>query len=62
MAQFPSYFTLWHKLGHYALRWTAWLVLFFLILPILVIIPLSFNAEPYFTFTEGMRSFDQEAY
>ncbi|CAI2307422.1 hypothetical protein IFVP203_C1130385 [Vibrio parahaemolyticus] len=30
------------------------LVLFFLIAPILTIIPLSFNATPYFTFTEGM--------
>ncbi|MCY3762582.1 MAG: ABC transporter permease, partial [Gemmatimonadetes bacterium] len=26
----------------------------FLVAPILVIVPLSFNAEPYFTFTEGM--------
>ena len=30
------------------------LVFVFLVAPILVIIPLSFNAEPYFTFTEGM--------
>ncbi len=34
----------------------------FLILPLIVIIPLSFNAEPYFTFTEGMLRFDGEAY
>ncbi len=31
-------------------------------LPILVIIPLSFNAEPYFTYSEGMLAFDPEAY
>ena len=37
-------------------------VLAFLIAPILVIMPLSFNAEPYFTFTEGMLRFDPEAY
>ena len=37
-------------------------VLVFLIAPILVIVPLSFNAEPYFTFTEGMLRFDPEAY
>ena len=34
----------------------------FLVAPILVIVPLSFNAEPYFTFTEGMLRFDSEAY
>lgn len=34
----------------------------FLILPLIVIVPLSFNAEPYFTFTEGMLRFDSEAY
>ncbi len=34
----------------------------FLILPLLVIIPLSFNVEPYFTFTEGMLRLDGDAY
>ena len=34
----------------------------FLIAPILVIIPLSFNAEPYFTFTSGMLHLDPAAY
>ena len=38
------------------------LVLVFLIAPILVIVPLSFNAEPYFTFTEGMLRLDPDAY
>ena len=37
-------------------------VLVFLIAPILAILPLSFNAEPYFTFTEGMLRFDPEAW
>ncbi len=37
-------------------------VLFFLMAPILVIVPLSFNAEPYFTFTEGMLRLDPEAW
>ncbi|MBS99565.1 MAG: polyamine ABC transporter permease [Oceanospirillaceae bacterium] len=62
MAQYPRYFTLWQKLGLTGVKLTAWLVLLFLILPILVIIPLSFNAEPYFTFTEGMLALDPEAY
>ena len=38
------------------------LIFAFLVAPILVIIPLSFNAEPYFTFTEGMLHFDPDAY
>ena len=37
-------------------------VLFFLMAPILVIVPLSFNAEPYFTFTEGMLRLDPDAW
>lgn len=59
---FPSYFTIWQKMGIYCLRLVAWATLAFLIIPILVIIPLSFNAEPYFTFTEGMLNFDMDAY
>ena len=38
------------------------LIFAFLVAPLLVIVPLSFNAEPYFTFTEGMLRFDPEAY
>ena len=38
------------------------LVFVFLVAPILVIIPLSFNAEPYFTFTEGMLRLDPDAW
>lgn len=34
----------------------------FLLAPILVIVPLGFNAEPYFTFTDGMLRLDPEAY
>ena len=34
----------------YAVRALAGLILAFLLLPMLIIIPLSFNAEPYFTF------------
>ena len=38
------------------------LVLLFLIAPLLVVVPLSFNAEPYFTFTEGMLRLDPDAW
>ena len=37
-------------------------VFVFLIAPILVIVPLSFNAEPYFTFTPGMLRLDADAW
>ena len=49
-------------LGRYAYLGFCALVFLFLVAPILVIVPLSFNAEPYFTFTEGMLRFDAEAY
>ena len=38
------------------------LVFAFLLAPLVVIVPLSFNAEPYFTFTEGMVRLDAEAF
>ena len=38
------------------------LIFFFLIAPILTIIPLSFNAENFFTFTPGMLRLDPDAY
>ena len=62
MARFPDYYNLWHKAGLFGLRIGSGLVLFFLMLPILVIIPLSFNSQPFFTFTKGMLSLDPEAY
>jgi putative spermidine/putrescine transport system permease protein len=34
------------------------MIFFFLIAPILIVIPLSFNAEAYFTFTKRMLTFD----
>ena len=37
-------------------------VFVFLVAPMLVVIPLSFNAEPDFTFTEGMLRLDSDAY
>lgn len=43
-------------------RLMAGLALVFLIAPLLVIVPLSFNAEPFFTFTDKMLSFDAEGY
>lgn len=61
-SQLPAYYTVWHYLNHYGLRLIALLVLLFLMLPILVIIPLSFNAEPFFSFSPGMLALDPDAY
>ena len=58
----PAYFTFWHKFGARLLTWFSFAVLFFLILPIVVIVPLSFNVEPFFSFTEGMLRLDPSAY
>ena len=58
----PLYFSLWHRLGVYAIRAAAAAVLIFLLLPVVIVIPLSFNAEPFFTFTEGMLTFEPDAY
>ena len=59
---FPPYTGLGGKISYYSFLIFCACVFLFLIAPILVIIPLSFNAEPYFTFTEGMMALDKEAY
>lgn len=58
----PPYASLSERAWHVCFRVICGLIFIFLIAPILVIIPLSFNAEPYFTFTGGMLSLDSEAY
>jgi putative spermidine/putrescine transport system permease protein len=59
---FPSYAGPLEKTWYYVFRIICGLVLFFLMAPIVVLIPLSFNAEPYFTFTPGMLSLDADAF
>lgn len=58
----PTYASPLEKSWHYLYLVICGLIFFFLIAPIIVIIPLSFNAEPYFTFSEKMLSFDPEGY
>ena len=50
------------RLGRYGFNAFCVAGFVFLLAPILVIVPLSFNAEPYFTFTEGMLRLDPEAW
>ncbi len=58
----PTYADPLERAWYYAYLVICGLIFLFLISPILVIIPLSFNAEPYFTFTEKMLTFDPEGY
>ncbi len=50
------------RLGRVCLVAFCVAVVVFLILPMLVVVPLSFNAAPHFTFTEGMLRLDPDAY
>ncbi len=58
----PVYASPLEKLWHYSYLVICGLIFTFLIAPIIIVIPLSFNAEPYFTFTEKMLTLDPEGY
>lgn len=62
MAKLPPYATTGERVWKFTYLTICALIFIFLITPILIIAPLSFNAEPYFSFTDGMLSFDSEAY
>ena len=49
-------------LWHYTFRIICGVIFVFLITPILVVMPLSFNAQDFFTFTPEMLQFDPEGY
>jgi putative spermidine/putrescine transport system permease protein len=58
----PIYASPMQKTWYYTYRVICGLIFFFLIFPILVIIPLSFNAQDFFTFTPEMLAFKAEGY
>ena len=58
----PPYANIGEKVWHFGFLTACVLVFTFLIVPILVVIPLSFNAEPYFSFTTGMLRLDASAF
>ena len=62
MAKLPPYTSTGEYIWHYVYRGICGLIFLFLILPIIVVLPLSFNVEPYFSFTKGMLNFDPTAY
>jgi putative spermidine/putrescine transport system permease protein len=62
MAKLPPYTSAGEYIWHYVYRSICGLIFLFLIMPIIVVLPLSFNVEPYFSFTKGMLNFDPAAY
>jgi len=62
MMSLPPYATTLEKVWHYTYLTICGLIFVFLMAPILVIIPLSFNAEPYFTFTKQMLNLNPDGY
>lgn len=61
-AYVAPYLTPGQVLWHYAFRVICGAILIFLITPILVVMPLSFNAQNFFTFTPEMLRFDPAGY
>lgn len=62
MKTLPSYATTGEKAWFYGFRVICAVVFFFLIAPVIVIMPLSFNAQNFFTFTPEMLALDPAGY
>jgi putative spermidine/putrescine transport system permease protein len=63
MSDLPPYASVGQRVWFYTFRYVlCGAIFFFLIAPILTIIPLSFNAEDFFTFTPEMIALDPEGY
>ncbi len=58
----PAYYTTKDKVWHYTFRVICFAIFFFLLAPILIMIPLSFNAAPFFTFTREMLTLNPEGF
>lgn len=62
MAALPPYASTGQRIWYWTFRAICVAILFFLIMPILVVIPLSFNATNFFTFTPQMLQLDPDGY
>ena len=62
MNKLPPYATTGQRIWHYTFLAICALIFFFLIFPIIIIIPLSFNAQDFFTFTPKMLALDPEGF
>ncbi|MCV2882525.1 ABC transporter permease [Actibacterium sp. XHP0104] len=58
----PPYATTGQRVWFYTFRVICGLIFFFLIAPIVVIMPLSFSSQDFFTFTPEMLAFEAEGY
>ena len=58
----PSYTPLNYRIWHYIYLFICGLVFFFLIAPLFVILPLSFNAEQYIHFSSKMLALDPDGF
>jgi putative spermidine/putrescine transport system permease protein len=61
-AKLVPYLTPGQVLWHYSFRVICGAIFVFLITPILVVMPLSFNSQDFFTFTPEMLRFEAEGY
>ncbi len=62
MSALPPYASPLQRTWFYSFRVICGLIFFFLIFPILIILPLSFNAQDFFTFTKEMLALDPAGY
>jgi len=58
----PTYASPLQRIWYYGFRILCGLIFVFLMFPILVILPLSFNAQDFFTFTPQMLALDPEGF
>jgi putative spermidine/putrescine transport system permease protein len=58
----PSHTPLNYRIWHYTYLFFCGLVFFFLIAPLFIILPISFNAEQYIFFSEKMLALDPEGF
>jgi putative spermidine/putrescine transport system permease protein len=58
----PNYTPIHYRIWHYTYLVICGLVFFFLIAPLFVILPLSFNAEQYIHFSEKMLALDPDGF
>jgi putative spermidine/putrescine transport system permease protein len=58
----PIYATLGQRIWHYCYLAFCVFVLFFLVAPLVAVIPLSFTSTPFLNFTPEMLSLDPDAF
>jgi putative spermidine/putrescine transport system permease protein len=62
MSKLPNYTTPLERIWHYSYLLICGVIFFFLIAPLLIILPLSFNAQPFFSFTTDMLALNPEGF